>query len=180
MPRTRPFRTWLWIALAALPSVLACSSSSDQGSQSDAIAIQGIVREGNASAAQLDTFLHHPPRAWAWAGGQFDTPDEDATLAADSAPTFTWHADPADFAQGGAPGDVLMTHLLRFSTPSQPDLLQVFTSLSEYTPAATDWQKLIDAREPITLSLTTGTFVGTDLPQDGGPFIGQTLTFTIE
>jgi hypothetical protein len=73
-----------------------------------------------------------------------------------------------------------MTHLLLFSTKGQSHLLEVFSTLSEYTPDAAHWHKLVDAHEPITLSLTTGTFVGSELPEEGGPFTGQTLTFTIE
>jgi len=181
MSRTRPFRTLLSMALVATPSLIACSSSSGDDHPQPAIgATNGIVREGDASAAQLTTYLQHDARDWAWAGGQFDTPEPNATLTADTPQTFAWHADPADFAAGGAPSAVLMTHLLSFSTASNDDLLQVFTSLSEYTPDAVAWQKLIDAHAPITVSLTTGTFVGADVPDDGGPFIGQSLTFTIE
>jgi hypothetical protein len=176
MSRTRPFRTRLWSALVAAPVLVACSSSDDSHSQPP----PAVVLEGDASAAQLDTFLQQKARDWAWAGGQFDAPRDDATLAANPALTFAWHADPADFAQGGAAGEVVMTHLVLFSTQGQPDLLQVFSTLSEYTPDALHWQKLVDAHDPITISLTTGTFVGDDLPEDGGPFIGQTLTFTIE
>jgi hypothetical protein len=139
----------------------------------------GSELQGAATLEQLDTFLHHQARDWAWAGGQFDAPDDDTTLAAGTPLTFVWHADPADFATGSA-GAAVMTHLLLFSTPSNGDLLQVFTTLSEYTPDATAWQRLVEAGEPITLSLNTGSFVGSELPEDGGPFIGQSLTFTIE
>ncbi|MEI9938812.1 MAG: hypothetical protein WDO69_16455 [Pseudomonadota bacterium] len=180
MSRTRPFQSLLLIALAATPALAACSSSDDSRAHVDPISTAGIEREGDASNAQLSTFLHLKPVEWAWAGGQFDTPDDKSTLAADTPVTFTWHADPADFAEGGASGDVVMTHLLQFSSASNGNLLQVFTTLKQYTPDAEDWQKLVDAGEPITLALTTGSFLGTDLPADGGPFIGQTLTFTIE
>lgn len=181
MPRTRPLRTLLLVALCATPTLIACSSSSDNGQSPPAeILTTGIVREGTATDAQLKTYLQQKARDWAWAGGQFDSPDVGATLAADTPQTFSWHADPADFAEGGAPGDLLMTHLLVFSSASHSNLLQVFTTLSEYTPDAVAWKKLTDAGEPITVDLTTGTFVGADLPEDGGPFIGQSLTLTIE
>ena len=168
------------VALAVAPALTACGSSDESHSQPALIATSGIVREGDASEVQLATFLHIKARDWAWAGGQFDAPSNNATIAADTPQTFAWHADPADFAQGGAPGEVVMTHLLSFSTPSDARLLELFTTLSDYTPSAMDWQKLVDAREPLTLSLTTGTFVGSDLPEEGGPFIGQTLKFAIE
>jgi hypothetical protein len=181
--RIRPLRTLLLLALACTPSLAACSSLSDDvGAQPAVISTAGYLLEGDATEALLNTYLQHKPRDWAWAGGQFDTPDADATLSADTPLTFTWHADPADFAEGGAPGDTLMTHLLSFSTASHGDLLQVFTTLSTYSPDAAAWKKLVDAGEPITLNLSTGTFIGTDFPADGdgGPFIGQTLTLSIE
>jgi len=180
MSRTRPLRTVLLLALCAAPMAMACSSSDSESARPADSSTTGIVREGDASDALLKTYLQKKPRDWAWAGGQFDTPDASAPLAADTPLTFSWHADPADFAEGGAPGELLMTHLLSFSTARDSNLLQVFTSLSEYTPDAAAWQKLIDAGEAITLRLTTGTFIGADLPEDGGPFIGQSLTLTIE
>jgi len=180
MLRTPPLRSLLWVLLAATPGLLACSSSDDDGSQSDAFSVDGIVREGAASQTQLNTFVRHRPREWEWAGGQFDTPDDNATLAADTPVTFAWHADPANFAQADDAGEVVMTHLLVFSTRSNERLLGVFTTLPEYTPNAKDWQKLVDAGKPIALDLTTASFVGADLPEEGGPFIGQTITFAIQ
>ena len=177
MSRPRPFRSLLSVALVASCALVACSASDDPPPASSST---DVVLEGDASEAQLNAFQSEEPREWAWAGGQFDAPDKNATLNAGTTQTFAWHADPADFAQGGAAGEIVMTHLLQFSAPSNDHLLEVFTTLGEYTPDATHWQKLVDAREPIKVSLTTGTFVGTDLPEDGGPFIGQALTFTIE
>jgi len=166
----------LCLALAASWGLAACSSSDEQPVPIST----AVVLEGDASEAQLEIFLNEKPREWAWAGGQFDSPDDHATLEAGTPLTFAWHADPADFAEGGAAGEVVMTHLLLFSTESNAHLLEVFTTLREYTPDATYWQKLVEARKPITVSLTTGTFVGTGLPEEGGPFVGQELTFTIE
>lgn len=139
-----------------------------------------MLLEGSASEAQLSVFLQREAEDWAWAGGQFDTPDDRATLDARTPQTFSWHADPADFAEGNAAGDVVMTHLLEFSTNQSSTALRVFTTLPEYTPDTTAWQRLVAVHEPITVSLTTGSFVAADLPEDGGPFIGQALTFTIE
>jgi len=183
MLRTHPFRTLLWLALTTAPSLVACSGSDDDigpHSQPGPISTSGILLEGDASEAQLSTVLHRKPLRWAWAGGQFDAPEDQATLAADVTQTFTWHADAADFAAGGAAGDVVMTHLLSFDRANGGGLLQVFTTASEYTPDTVAWNKLVAAGEPILLNLTTASFLGTALPEDGGPFIGQTLTFTIE
>jgi len=168
----------LLAALTAAPNLVACSS--DSASPTDPNSAAGVVLEGDATVAQLDAFLQHEATEWAWAGGQFDTPDAQAILAADTPQRFSWHADPADFAQGDTANDAVMTHLLEFSASSKSTPLRVFTTLSEYTPDTVAWQKLIAVGEPITVNLTTGTFVGADVPKDGGPFIGQALTFTIE
>jgi hypothetical protein len=178
MLRTFAFRSLFWLGLVASPGLLACSSS--DRSPSGASSIDSVAREGDASQAQLDTFRQREPRHWDWAGGQFDTPDDHATVSPHAPLTFSWHADPADFAPDDAPGEVVMAHLLAFSTARNARLLEVFTTLPQYTPSAEAWQKLADAGKPITLSLTTGSFVGPDLPADGGPFIGQTITFVIE
>lgn len=178
MPRSHRFRTLLLVALAALPSLVACSSS-DSSADQNAISA-GVVRDGDATAAQLSTVLQRKALDWAWAGGRFDTPDDQATVAAESRASFSWSADPPDFAEGGAAGDVVMTYLLTFSAPGDDNLLRVFTTLTHYTPDTAAWQKLVTASQPITVHIITASFIGADLPQDGGPFSGQTLTLTIE
>jgi len=69
---------------------------------------------------------------------------------------------------------------LVFSTPSSPTLLRVFTTQLSYTPDADAWKKLIGAGGPITLDITSGIFENNLLTQDGGPHLGQTLTFTVQ
>lgn len=69
---------------------------------------------------------------------------------------------------------------LVFSSPSSPQLLRVFTDKTSYTPDAADWQKLVAAQATITLSVTSAVFENNLLTADGGPFTGQTLTFTIQ
>ena len=181
MLRTGSLRTLLLFAVACARGLAACSSPEGLHPGPDQVSTSDALLQGNATAAQLGIFRQRTARDWAWAGGQFDAPaDDGAELVAETPLTFAWHADPADFAQGGAPGDAVMTHLLSFSTSGNERLLEVFSTLPEYAPDAKGWQKLVDVAEPITVSLTTGTFVGGDLPEEGGPFIGQALTFTIE
>jgi len=175
MSRTRSFRTLTLVVVAVAPSFVACSSPPGLRRPTD-----GVVLEGDATQTQLSAFLQREAKDWAWAGGQFDTPEDRATLAASTPQTFSWHADPADFAESDVPGDVVMTHLLEFSTNQSSNALRVFTTLPEYTPDTSAWQTLVAAHEPITVSLSTGSFVAAALPEDGGPFIGQALAFTIE
>jgi len=179
MTLTRPLGTLTRLTLTAALGLVACSSNGSDSSPRSPDAANTVL-EGEVTDAQLGTFLQREPREWAWAGGQFDAPADGATLPPSATQTFAWHADPADFAEGGAAGEAVMTHLLSFHSASHPSLLQLFTTLPDYTPDALHWQKLVAAGEPITVELTTGTFVGADLPADGGPFIGQALTFTIE
>jgi hypothetical protein len=178
MSRTRLFRSLLLAALAATPNIVACSASDSSTDQNASTA--GVVLEGDATAAQLNTVLERKALDWAWAGGQFDTPDDQATLAAETPALFSWTSDLPDFAEGGATGDAVTTYLLTFSAAGTDKLLRVFTTLTQYTPDTATWQKLVAAGQPITLSITTATFLGADLPQGGGPFSGQTLSFTIE
>ncbi len=179
-----PFYRFAFAAVlsAALPAASACSSDKASSSAVD-VDMSGVVREGLVSDDQLRVVLANPPLDWSWAGGQFDAPADKATLSSSTPFVFAWHADPTeDTPAAGAPDDFEMVHLLEFSTPSKPQLLRVFSSLDSYTPDAAAWQTLHDAAqgEAITLSLTSATFQNDGLTPNGGPFIGQQLTFTIE
>ena len=177
---TRPslFRIALLAALgAAVPFAPACSSDAAPAAQAS---IADVLREGDVNETQLRAVLANEAEDWAWAGGQFDTPEDGATLAASAPYEFTWHADSTEPADGGAPSDTQMVHLLVFSSPSHGTLLRLFTTLDSYTPDADTWQQLVAAGEPITLSLTSATFAGDELTVDGGPYVGQALTFSIE
>jgi hypothetical protein len=176
----RRFTLGLLIATAA--SLPACSS--DKTPTASSALGSDVIREGTTTAVALDEFLGTPADSWAWAGGQFLTPSDQAVLPATTPQTFTWQADgttpPADT-------DVLVpneqqgqTFLLVFSTPADPKLLRVFTSLTSYTPSAAAWQKLVRAGAPITLSISSATFENDQLTGDGGPHIGQTIQLTIQ
>ena len=58
--------------------------------------------------------------------------------------------------------------------------LQVFTSAMSFTPEAVDWQNLVQAPQPLTLTITSATFETNDVPADGGPFVGGAFSFRIE
>lgn len=71
-------------------------------------------------------------------------------------------------------------YLLVFSTPSHPRLVRLLTTLTSYTPDPAAWNKLVTARAPITLQLSAATFDTDMLTAEGGPHIGQAISFTIE
>jgi hypothetical protein len=178
MSRTSLFRVAFVAAMAvAAPLLPACSS--DDAPAVDA-SLAEVVRQGDVTDVQLRAVVANAPIDWAWAGGQFDTPDPNATLPSSTPFEFTWHADATQPEEGGGPSAYQMVHLLVFSTPTKPNLLRVFSTLDSYTPDDATWQLLTATGEPITLSLTSGTFAGDDLTSEGGPYIGQHLTFTIE
>ncbi|MCC6553973.1 MAG: hypothetical protein IT372_13260 [Polyangiaceae bacterium] len=68
---------------------------------------------------------------------------------------------------------------LRFSTSSEPRLVEVLTSALTYAPAAAAWDKMTAAGAPITLTLVTAIFEQDRIAPDGGPFAGGTVTFTV-
>jgi hypothetical protein len=175
-------RLTLGLLVATAAGLPACSSDKTPAA-SNALGAD-VIREGNTTSPALDEFLGTPADSWAWAGGQFVAPSDQAVLPADMPAAFSWQAD------GTTPppdSDVLVpseqqgqTFLLVFSTPSDAKLLRVFTSLTSYTPSAAAWQKLVRAGTPITLSITSATFENDQLTADGGPHNGQTIQFTIQ
>jgi hypothetical protein len=167
------------VGLACLP---ACSS--DKSTDETSALSADIVREGNVTTPALNELLGTPPDDWPWAGGQFVTPVDQATITPTPAEAFTWQADSTDPPD---PTDVLsptkqqgQAFLLVFSTPQNPKVLRVFTSLLAYTPDDAHWQQLVSASQPLTLSITSATFENDQLTSDGGPHSGQTLSFTIQ
>jgi hypothetical protein len=69
---------------------------------------------------------------------------------------------------------------LVFSTESNAKLTRVLTSDTKYTPDQAVWDKMVAAGKPITLTLVGAVFADNRVAQDGGPFKGSTLTFTIQ
>jgi hypothetical protein len=68
---------------------------------------------------------------------------------------------------------------LVFSTDSDPRLLRVLTSETSYAPDTAAWDKLAAAGKPITLTLSAAEFENNRIVQEGGPFAGSSMTFTI-
>ncbi len=177
-------------ALALMSLCLtACSSNNPTVTSQSGQLTTDIVRGGMTTDAALDEFLGAVPDDWGWAGGVFDSPEADdgglaAVVSAATPEAFAWHADPTTPPN---PSDTLVaskqngqTFFLAFSVPENAKLLRVFTNLTTYTPDAATWQKLVSASQPITLSITSGTFENDMLTPDGGPHSGQTLSLTIQ
>jgi hypothetical protein len=58
-------------------------------------------------------------------------------------------------------------------------LVRVLTSAMSYTPSQEPWDKLMSANKAVTLSLVTAIFEQDRVAQDGGPFGGSSITFTV-
>ncbi|MFT3776502.1 MAG: hypothetical protein QM820_65005 [Minicystis sp.] len=69
-------------------------------------------------------------------------------------------------------------HFLVFSAASKP-ILGVFTTNLEYTPSIDDWALLAGAAQPIEVTVLSGVFAEGALTAEGGPFLGETLSFSI-
>lgn len=69
---------------------------------------------------------------------------------------------------------------LSFSGSDGAVVLEVFTTFESYTPDQAAWDRLVAASDPLTASLVSAVFEGNRVSQDGGPFVGGQLTFSIQ
>jgi hypothetical protein len=69
--------------------------------------------------------------------------------------------------------------LLVFSTAREPHWLRVFLQGRSFTPSDAEWGRLAGAREPLSLTVTRAVFEEGRLTEDGGPFVGPAIEFTI-
>lgn len=69
--------------------------------------------------------------------------------------------------------------LLVFSTPGDSKVLRVFTQDRSYVPSTDEWQRLSGESGPFTLTITHAIFEQGRLTEDGGPFVGQALHFSV-
>ncbi len=59
-------------------------------------------------------------------------------------------------------------------------VLEVFTALTSYSPTQEAWGKLSSGPAPLEARLVSAAFENNRVAQDGGPFAGGAITFTIE
>jgi hypothetical protein len=71
-------------------------------------------------------------------------------------------------------------YFLQFLDADDEPLVQVFTSKTNYAPDADHWQTLLEAKQPLTLKVTSAFFENNDIPSDGGPYQGGSFEFSIE
>lgn len=66
-----------------------------------------------------------------------------------------------------------------FSTKDDPKLLRVFTDQTSFTPGQDLWDKLVEAKAEITVSLVAADFESNRIADGGEPVQGTKLSFTI-
>lgn len=191
------------VRTAALATVLTVAGYLVACDSHDDPAIPGladVVYGGETSDEALELMLDASPTVSATRGAQFDSPVEGAALPA--APTaLTWHTlsvaqtEPANQAprlaqtdwhrwlgvtEALAHGAPLLgkAYFLVVSSAKDAKLLRVFTTSATYTPSTVQWNKLKGVGQ-LTATVTTATFDANKLAQDGGPFAGTPVHFTV-
>jgi hypothetical protein len=187
-------------------SVPSCGEegSNGAGSSQQAPDIEGVIYGGGASDEALSAMLILETKADGAQGVVVDAPAAGATLPKDVPPTISWHVGgasvrrevlqekrsasvvdrlggwfgPREASAHGAPVNG-RAYLLVFSTPSNPEVVRVFTTELEYTFDAASWTKIALENAPVTLAITNAIFEENRVAQDGGPFVGEPVTFSV-
>jgi len=186
-------------------SVGACSGDGSGGAPADVEPdIEGVIYAGLATDEALLAMLRAEETSVPSQAVVVDAPAEGATLPKDVPPTIAWHVGgsaasnvepsrnsfgieirslidwlgPREAHAHGAPVNG-RAYFLVFSTPKSPGLVRVFTTDLEYTFDAGSWTTLALTGEPITLRVTNAIFEDNRVAQDGGPWAGEPVTFSI-
>ncbi len=165
--------------------------------------LEDVVYEGGTNDEALAAFGSLPPKSPSKPFG-FTLPTAGARLPPTPIPTFAWgdatpilDAGTGLFAPPRSPPDVPIhwlggraafahgaafngrAYLLRFAVPASDKLVRVFTARTTYTPGADAWKKLVDAKATITITIQSALFDNNAIAQQGGPFDGTSVAFTI-
>lgn len=193
---------WGLLALTGLPGMIVagCESPAQPSTPTSTDPdIEGVVYEGLATDEALVILLGLNARSDSAQNAVVDHPAAQMSLPAASPATFAWHIGemastwplllerasslsamlgPRLAHAHGAPVNG-RGYFLAFSTPSSPKLLRVFTTELTYTPDAQAWARLVSAGGPISLTITNAIFEDNRVAQDGGPFVGSAVSFSI-
>ncbi len=190
------------VVLWTIPSLLvgpafvagACGDSGSQGGGGGGAggsapdSLDDVIYEGGATDEALVELLKLTPENDSAQGTRFLAPVAGAELAAATPQEFQWEVGqqaslwrsllgPSEAHAHGTPING-RAYFLVFSTPDKPKLLRVFTTLLSYTPDDAAWQKLVGAGE-VTASVVNALFETNRVTQDGGPFQGDEISFTV-
>lgn len=185
-------------------SVGACGGGTENPPATNEPDLTGVIYAGAATDEALEALLLAAPKTDPAQAAAVDTPAAGATLPKDVPPTIEWHVSGSSAAREPSAGERIAraakaigsffgpreawahgapvngrAYLLVFSTPKSPELVRVFTTELSYTFDAANWTKLALTGEPVTLVVTNAIFEDNRVAQDGGPFTGNAVTFSI-
>jgi len=164
--------------------------------------LNDVVYRAEANDEALEELVGIPAKSDPTRGAIFTAPLDGDVMAGDL-PRFTWrdatttelepsrtnsgarrHYDlpfgPVRSASAHGPSVNGRAYYLVFSTPDDPKLVRVFTTESFYEPDVVELTKLELANGPIQLSIVTAIYDNSRLAADGGPYIGETIHFSIQ
>jgi hypothetical protein len=191
-------RTAFFVLVASVALYAGACSSDDEPLPNEELA--DVIYQGTTNDEALELLLTSTPVDDPTNEAELVWPPDGDSVPASPPPTFCWTvgagASLAPMTPAIDPGwlDEIVgmrsahahgppvngpAYFVVFSTPSDPKLARVFTSEVEYTPDDAVWQKMIAVGGPITCTITTGIFDNNLLAADGGPFVGDSTTFTI-
>ncbi len=176
-----------------LADVLFEGTATDEGLIAlDAALQQAPAAENPARAPALDlptaTMLAKasiPTFTWHAGAAVYQMPDTTPTLWKSPELPSVFRSGLAEFfgpvKAAHAHGEPLVgpATFLTFSSAANAKIVRVFTSLTSFTPAQAEWDKLVAANAEITLSLIGAEFDNNRLADSGGPFQGTKFVFTI-
>lgn len=197
-----------WLALSILvagfssvPGLIVSGCGTDPAAPAITTAdVSDVIYEGLGTDEALIVMLAMQAQSKPAQSAVVDTPAAEMVLPSATAPTFAWHI--GEVARGpkqsfprwastlrslvevreahahGAPVNG-RGYFLVFSTAGAPKWLRVFTTDLTYTPDAAAWAKLNTAKGPITLTIMNAIFENNRVAQDGGPFMGPSVSFSI-
>jgi hypothetical protein len=182
------------LAAPALAALAGCGHDHDDPVIDPSLA--DVIYEGGANDEALEALLAAQAVVDPARGATLVSPEQGATVPAAEPAAFSWgegsawrtRPRPVERLVGLVGGALVMGHgapvngrayFVVFHTEGDPELTRVFTGLTSYAPATEVWQKMTAAGQPIAVTITSGIYDNNLLAADGGPFVGDTTTFTI-
>jgi hypothetical protein len=165
--------------------------------------LSDVVYQAQANDEALEQLVDAPARIDPTRAAVFTAPLDGDVMQADL-PRFTWRdasvtgrqgppSPPAGWRQhyrlpigamrsAAAHGPSVngRAYYLVFSTPEDAKLVRVFTTENFYEPDIVELTKLQLAGGPITLRIVTAIYDNSHLAADGGPYVGETVHFSIQ
>jgi hypothetical protein len=191
-------------ALAAVHGLGACGgddTGADAGPGPGGDDLSDVIYEAGASDEALVALLAAQAVLDDQRGTRFSAPADGAVLASSTPQSFEWYVGssarvtpphrvpwwrraarvlgPGVAHAHGAPVNG-RAYFLGFASATQPKLLRVFTTRLDYLPDAAAWAKLAAAEGAITARIVSAIFETNRIVEDGGPFLGRDVEFSLE